>query len=457
MNFSQDATETLREAAFAAAESNNFPTVRTLLAAGADPNATDDMGTPILCRAAQFDRLEMAQSLLEAGANPNISWKNGWTPCSFWKGGWTPLMAAVTTNSLPLVRLLLTYGAEVNLHTATGKTALSLAASKGSLRILDELLAHGANVQFRDAEGDSALTRAAAWKCGRIVRSLLAAGAEVGLREATLLGNLPRMRELLTLGENRSPNEMAYALRWAAGFGKIDSLRLLLAHGAEVDAKGKHNTNALSHAASRGEGGAVRVLVAHGADVNALGVVGMTPLIALLWRRSRPEVETVRALLDAGAEINAGAQSRMPGFGGTTALIAAATYGATECARLLIERGADLERSTEYDEDEGVGAETALLAAVWNSHLNLVRLFVAGGADVNNNGGVGRRPLHLAREQAKRETRLSDWSRAGEQAWVRDWAKVKARRPAVRRVRHQRWRQARQEIVDLLIAAGGKE
>src|SRR6266404_5846559 len=84
-------------------------------------------------------------------------------------------------------------------------------------------------------------------------------------------------------------------------------------------------------AAREGDVLAIADLVSKGADVNARGGVnGWTPLMHAIHKN---QSGSVRALLDAGADLNATA-------GHETALTMAAAYGYADIVRLLLDRGA---------------------------------------------------------------------------------------------------------------------
>ncbi|HKY70066.1 MAG TPA: ankyrin repeat domain-containing protein [Gammaproteobacteria bacterium] len=67
-------------------------------------------------------QIREVKAMLEAGANAN-----GITP-----DGTSPALAAVSTNNVDMLRLLLTYEARVNIPDRMGRTAISFAEQKGS-------------------------------------------------------------------------------------------------------------------------------------------------------------------------------------------------------------------------------------------------------------------------------------------------------------------------------------
>ena len=179
-------------------------------------------------------------------------------------------------------------------------------------------------------------------------------------------------------------------------------MRLLIGCGANVNARVGRGVTALIQAAVMGRTEVVRLLLARGADVNAYDGRGATALHASLVSTVHGcKVAVVRALLAAGAEVNQRTRHSWPTHTGGTALMEAALHGATDCAEVLIEHGADLEAVSDIDED-GVGGWTALLAAVANSRVDTTRLLIERGADQNNGGKSGRRPLTIARSRERR-------------------------------------------------------
>ncbi len=91
---------------------------------------------------------------------------------------------------------------------------------------------------------------------------------------------------------------------------------------------------ALMQAAGRGEINTVKALLDQGANVNESIMDGST---ALTMASGGGHIEVVKILLDKGANVNA------PYYGSLTALSAAVRAGHTDIAKLLIDRGADID------------------------------------------------------------------------------------------------------------------
>ncbi|TAL38913.1 MAG: ankyrin repeat domain-containing protein [Alphaproteobacteria bacterium] len=100
-----------------------------------------------LLQAIQFDKLEEAERLLTAGADPNA--KSG-----VW--GRPLLLAAARKQNGAFVRALIGTGADVNARSNTGETALMAAVRQGYEGNIRYLLSKGANAALTNAEGQSA-------------------------------------------------------------------------------------------------------------------------------------------------------------------------------------------------------------------------------------------------------------------------------------------------------------
>jgi uncharacterized protein len=112
----------------------------------------------------------------------------------------------------------------------------------------------------------------------------------------------------------------------------------------------------------------VRLLLAAGADVKAATREGVTPLSLAAVNGS---VRMTEVLLEAGADANA----VMPE--GETVLMTAARTGRPEVIETLLRRGADINAREHWF------GETALIWAAAENHADAVRVLVAHGADVN--------------------------------------------------------------------------
>ena len=151
--------------------------------------------------------------------------------------------------------------------------------------------------------------------------------APSGLRVAAGLGRLDLMEQFF-VGRKLRPEA-----RWHRAFHRPHSG---FPPWRPSDDAGEILSEALTYAARNGRIEAMALLVDRGADLNAEPYNGT----ALHWAVARKQVEVAAWLIDHGADVN-----RRGGFGGTRGVtplhIAAAWDGSPDCARLLVERGAD--------------------------------------------------------------------------------------------------------------------
>lgn len=102
---------------------------------------------------------------------------------------------------------------------------------------------------------------------------------------------------LLLTAQAQNLNEELWA---AARKGDAQAVRALLAKGAEVNAKTRYGATALTYAADRGYLEITKILVEHGAVVNAKDTFYGAP--PLTWAAYNGHVEVVKYLLEKGAE-----------------------------------------------------------------------------------------------------------------------------------------------------------
>lgn len=137
--------------------------------------------------------------------------------------------------------------------------------------------------------------------------------------------------------------------------------RRLIAEGADVNTRDEHRRTALIQAASAGREETVRLLLDAGADPNLQTNDGATALS--LASAHHPEI--VRMLIAAGADVDK-----------SKGLVQAAWYGQHEIVRMLLNAGADVNIQTRYE-------CTPLFSASLNGHREIVRTLIDAGADVH--------------------------------------------------------------------------
>jgi ankyrin repeat protein len=178
----------------------------------------------------------------------------------------------------------------------------------------------------------------------------------------------------------------------AVDTGNIELLEIATKEGADVSAKMNNGLTPLNFSAWYGHVEVVRALIQAGVDVNAMdtgsamGSGNLTPLFHSAWNG---HVEVVRALIEAGANVNAKTND------GRTPLHASAWNGHVEVVRALIEAGAEVDAKEKF-------FETPLHYSGWK-HLEVAQALIEAGADVNAENEDGLTPLHLSAKKGRPE------------------------------------------------------
>ena len=154
---------------------------------------------------------------------------------------------------------IITGEADVNANIEDRQTALMDASNKGLKEKVGLLIAQGADVNARDIYGTTPLMNAARSGHSEIVQLLIDSGADVHFKDD--LGNTPLI------------DSAKYASEFA-----LKVIEILIAEGANVQAKNMYSTTALMNAVRSGQGDVVELLIAEGADVNAISKTGQTAL-----------------------------------------------------------------------------------------------------------------------------------------------------------------------------------
>jgi uncharacterized protein len=191
---------------------------------------------------------KIVRSALTHGVDINAAGQSG-TP---------PLVLAVAKGHEEIVGLLLEAGADVNRPDRdSGMTALHVATTHGHIQIIGKLISRGADVSASFGRPSMTALSIAFRKDYRdIVRRLLEAEADPNIS---------------INGPTDPPEQQGITpLHQAASVGDMEMLRLLIAHGADLDTAKADGLTPLMAAAFSGQFEAVRALVEAGAKVNLI-------------------------------------------------------------------------------------------------------------------------------------------------------------------------------------------
>ncbi|RYP68194.1 hypothetical protein DL771_006794 [Monosporascus sp. 5C6A] len=337
--------------------------------------------------------------------------------------GETPLWQAADRGDEGAVQLLLERAADTevrdNYHF---QTPLWRSIENGYESILLLLLEKGADMEARNFEGRPAsdwrpagghkyaeaedcwrtpLFRAAELGNETAVRLLIEKGADTeakvngdtALKRAAEMGQPAIVRLFLLHGFNIETTIRGSTLmELAVKHGHMELVQMLLREGANIEARDPKGKSMLCEAAWRGHEAIVRVLLEAGAHIDYVSEDGTPLYLAVLYKREA----TARLLIEKGADVD-----RAPDFA-STPLQAAAYTGQESVARLLIENGANVHY-------KNISGSTALWKATYYGHEAIVRLLLQYGAG-SELDGISGLPRFLTIEkkiEARDEQRLS--------------------------------------------------
>lgn len=255
------------------------------------------------------------------------------------------LVDVVRANEATTAFAAIEDGVDVNAPGPDGTTALHWAVYNDNLALVERLVRAGARVDVKNEFGSSPIAEAANVGNAKVLEVLLEAGADAD-----------------TLGaDGETP------LMIVARSGNVDAARVLIEHGANVNAREAwRGQTALMWAAAQNQPKMVGLLVANGAEVDARSTVNE-------WQR----------------QVTGEPRRMYRPFGGITPLLFAAREGCLECARTLVEGGANINLT----DPKGV---TPLFLAIDNFHFDLAKYLIEAGANPNKWDWWGRTPLYSA-------------------------------------------------------------
>ena len=399
----------------------NKSVVSALLQHKADVNAPQIDGSTALHWAVQADNLELTDLLIRFGAH--VSAAN--------KAGATPLLLATINGNAAIVERLIAAGADPNAPlTKFADTALMMTSRTGKIEAVKVLVDHGAQINAKETwGGTTALMWAVSERHSDVAKLLIDHGADVNAKSNFVPSASGRGFEGTTpvaARPNQGIEEFASGwltpLMFAAREDDIESARLLVKVGADVNAINGDGKDALGLALFNGSYDVASLLIDSYANVNQADAQRFTPLF---WAVDRRNMETapnfpwvvtadplplIKKLLDAGANPNAVINSTprahmregSPRIMFATALMRAAFSGDIELVKLLLAHGAN-------PHIQSSDKETSLMAACGTGFINgynkqrtraerleVVKLLIELGEDVNAADSYGITPLMVA-------------------------------------------------------------
>jgi ankyrin repeat protein len=254
----------------------------------------------------------LVKQLLQAGADPNLGNRDGFTPL-------------MVTNPCNTANCLLDHGADIERESNQCSTALEQACAGGRRSVVKVLLRRGAAGQILQAS-----------KSGH---TPLSAAVTHGHEEITLL-----LLQQLVTQSSFDIDHPRLALNQpllcsAAVSGLSNVAEFALEHGADPNAAGPDGP-ALILAVKHRHDSVVSLLCERGANVQTR----FGPLNSLDQAVKKGDVQIVKTLIKHGADVNVSADSRQG-----SAVVKAAVLGKCDIVQLLFEAGATLDAALQHD------------------------------------------------------------------------------------------------------------
>ncbi len=281
--------------------------------------------------------------------------------------GNTPLHHAAIMGSVELAELLLSKGADINAVNAQQNTPLHEAIGTKKENVASLLIEKGADIRRGNIFKHTPLHRAASANLKNIGERLIAKGAEIDVRDA--FGRTP-------------------FLIVARQSGDVEFGKLLLDHGAEINAKDRDNQKALNLAAWRGFNDFINFLLNHGAeyDVTNFGEREMLSMAAGCGsaRLFKVALEKYDNLLTDDAF-------------NTRILRTAVMGGSVEIVNILLAKNIPL------NNDPNRYGWTPAHYAAENGHAAMIKFLVDKGIDLNKRTLSGKSVYNIAEENDQKE------------------------------------------------------
>lgn len=378
--------------------------VRTVIEQEADVNESNHSGWRALDFALEKSQGEVAQFLLENGAETSSPYtldiglqdaaRRGdmsmvRTLVSMRAPTDKALCVALAFSQWGVAKVLLAHGAKMADPTSLTKAVLD--GFRANFTTMMSYLRHGGKPEVLSWNTEKLLLLAA--KVGLNVDGYLE-GVDINCRNereetplmvAVEARNGPAVKTLLENGADVGARceEEETALHKAAGSGADEAtVSLLIDRGSDVRARSKSGAMPLHIASGHQKNEAVvSLLLKHGSPVDALDGLKDTPLLKAVSSSCRAVVATL---------LRHGADAIAVRAGGRTPLATACSWGNYSIVSELIRHGC----SASINTLSPTFAPLHLASSV--GELSIVRLLLLAGADINVRGGDHMTPLHLA-------------------------------------------------------------
>lgn len=302
----------------------------------------DNQGDTAVMHCAVAGKADSLLLLLEAGANLETHFDDGWTA----------LIKAARWGQIECVKLLLKYGSNVDFQDKRGRTARAIAKSARKSRVvdlIDNFKARGCRIEVVNRNPAASAAVQSAVNKSKVKKGTSTKNARA-IFEAVRKGDFNAMKRL---GEGADVDHYKdedgrTALILAAIEGRTEMVEWLLDHGAAVNFQDTDEDTALIWASNNGNSAVMQTLLNYNADVHIYDSAGDN---ALLAASINGQTKCVQYLLHAKADPDARDSYR------GTALMNAAYAGSKEAVMVLLQGKADVRLKDKKKKNAAMVAE----------------------------------------------------------------------------------------------------
>ena len=431
-NYGADVNETdieNRTPLYHAVEANNIKAVKFLIENKADTEISSDEGITPLLLAIKNNNKKIAELLIKEG-NANVY------------GSYTgddiknyPMYYAISQTNKNMIKLLLDNSFDLKREPAI----LSYAIENSDRSIVKYLVDNGADINYQNSDGSTVLYNSIVSldydlfkyfldkgskvennsfnkKYGNII--MAAAGSKFNnssskqpvdlvLLQNGAANSAKIMNDIITNFNKNDINSYINgmnALIIASGNSYIDTVRILLENGADVNSYDNDGWTSLMYAANNGDIELAKLLISNNANVNIQSYDYSTALMCAI---KSPIVKTripmIELLIANKADINI---TDANGLGALNIAIMnndmeltkieyAINTDNIDLLQLLVENGADINRAND------ISSLTPLMRASRTGLENIVRILLSRNAELNTTDKYGNTALHMAAENSQ--------------------------------------------------------
>ncbi len=325
---------------------SSYADLEAVLVSGGSPDTSTENGdTALMLVCDEYFNPVLVRLLLKYGASVNMRDEQGRTAltrflatsevsdCVYSEENQNELLDSedvAAQQFVEIFHILLEYGADVNVRDDYGRTPLIVVAENHNYFFFaQELLRRGADASAQDNEGRTALMTAA----GRVLSNT----APYSFHNGALVDMLIEQSSPVAVTDADGSAPLIAALE----SGNSEAARRLIAHGWYTMLPEKYSHLEPVFSTVVGDLDRLRRAVIDKTHTGAPAKNGRTPL---MWAAELGNVDAVRLLLESGAEIDSADSA------GWTALFFAVVAKQVEVTRLLLDHGANQEHKNGEDQ-----------------------------------------------------------------------------------------------------------